>query len=144
MNWNRNLRAHATLAILVVGSLGPVQAQTSCIDAYGASNVSSFLADLQKSVAADDRKHVASLVRYPITIMVKGKRVSLHTQEQLLKYYDVAFDSKVKGFLAKQRFPDLFCNWKGIMIGRGEIWFNSAENWPLRIIAINNHPPWSP
>lgn len=130
--------------MFLIGSLGHVQARPSCIDNYGGSNVSAFLADLQKSVAAGDRQHVVSLVRFPITIMVNGKRVSLHTQEQFLKYYDVAFDSKVKGFLAKQQFSDLFCNWKGIMIGRGEIWFDRVKNGPLCIIAINNNPPWSP
>jgi hypothetical protein len=63
----------------------------------------------------------------------------------LLEYYDVAFDAKVRGFIAKQKVSDLFGNWQGIMIGGGEIWINMGGGSScLRIIAINNNPPWSP
>ena len=140
----RSLRWWWILGIAFLVSMSQAQEQNSCIEAYGSKTVSDFLTDLQKSVAADDREHVASLVQFPITITIKGKQTRIRTRAQLLKNYDVAFDAKVKGFLAKQRFTDLFCNWKGIMIGRGEIWLDAREHHPLRIIAINNNPRWSP
>ncbi len=119
--------------------------EDQCIRAYGAVSVEQFLGDLQHSVAVDDRAHVAEMVRFPISITVEGKPLTLRSKDQLLKYYDVAFDAKVRGFIAKQRVSDLFCNWKGIMIGRGEIWINTAgRSSRLRIVAINNNPPWSP
>jgi hypothetical protein len=116
-----------------------------CVRGYGAATIEQFLGDLQHSVAVDDRAQVAEMVRFPISITVAGKPVTLRSKDQLLKYYNVAFDPKVKGFIAKQKVSELFCNWKGIMIGRGEIWINTAGKPPrLRIIAINNNPPWSP
>jgi hypothetical protein len=119
--------------------------QDQCIRAYGTTTVEEFLKDLQHFVAADDRTHVAELVRFPIRITVSGKPLTLRSKNQLLKYYNIAFDPKVKGFIAKQRFSDLFCNWQGIMIGRGEIWINTTgKSSRLRIITINNNPPWSP
>jgi hypothetical protein len=88
---------------------------------------------------------VTLMVRFPIRIVAEGKPLTLRDRGQLLKYYDVAFDSKVKAFIAKQKYSDLFCNWKGIMIGRGEIWINTVgKSFRLRIVAINNNPPWSP
>ena len=132
------------LGVALLVSISQAQEQNGCIEAYGSKTVSDFLSDLQKSVAAGDRAHVASLIQFPITITIKGKRISLRNRQQLLTHYDVAFDPKVKGFLAKQHFADLFCNWKGIMIGRGEIWLGARTHGPLRIIAINNNPPWSP
>jgi hypothetical protein len=119
VTWNEDILPRALLAgaLLVFLAQSRAQAQNACVDAYGSAAVSSFLSDLQKSVAADDRGRVASLVKFPIAIVIKGKRTLLHTRQDLLKYYEVAFDTKVKSFIAKQQFSDLFCNWKGIMIG---------------------------
>jgi hypothetical protein len=84
------------------------------------------------------------MVHFPIKITAAGKPLVLRSKDQLLKNYDVAFDSKVKGFIAKQQFAELFCNWQGIMIGRGEVWINTVgKSSRLRIITINNAPPWS-
>jgi len=119
--------------------------EDACIRAYGVASVEQFLGDLQHSVAVDDRAHVAEMVRFPISITVERKPVTLRNRDQLLKYYNVAFDAKVRGFIAKQKISGLFCNWRGIMIGRGEIWIStSGRPSRLRIIAINNNPPWSP
>jgi hypothetical protein len=116
-----------------------------CIRAYGAASVEQFLPGLQHSVAVDDRAHVVEMVGFPIKITVEGKSRTLRNKNQLLEYYNVAFDAKVRGFIAKQKVSDLFCNWQGIMIGRGEIWINTVSGSSrLRIIAINNNPPWSP
>jgi hypothetical protein len=116
-----------------------------CIRAYGAASVEQFLRDLQNSVAVDDRAHVVEMVGFPLKITADGKSRTLRNKNQLLEYYNVAFDAKVRGFIAKQKVSELFCNWKGIMIGRGEIWINQGgRSSRLRIIAINNNPPWSP
>jgi hypothetical protein len=116
-----------------------------CIRAYGAASVEQFLRDLQNSVAVGDRAQVVEMVGFPIKITADGKSRTLRNENQLLEYYNVAFDAKVRGFMAKQKVSGLFCNWKPIMIGRGEIWINPGSgSSPLRIIAINNNPPWSP
>jgi len=107
--------------------------------------VEQFLQDLQHSVAVDDRARVVEMVGFPIKITADGKSRTLRNRNQLLAYYNVAFDAKVRGFIAKQKVSELFCNWKGIMIGRGEVRINtSGRSSRLRIIAINNNPPWSP
>ena len=116
-----------------------------CIGAYGAASVEQFLPDLQNSVAVDDGAHVVEMVGFPIKITADGKSRTLRNKNQLLEYYNVAFDAKVRALSATQKVSELFCNWKGIMIGRGEIWVNSGgRSSRLRIIAINHHPPWSP
>jgi hypothetical protein len=133
------------LTILLAGLVQGASGQDDpCIRAYGKAPVEQFLADLQHSVAVDDRAHVAEMVRFPVSITVSGKSMTLRNRDQLLKYYDVAFDAKVKGFIAKQKASELFCDWKGLMIGQGEIWIGTAgKSSHLRIIAINNNPPWS-
>jgi hypothetical protein len=83
------------------------------------------------------------MVKLPIVIKIARTPSMLTNRSELLKYYEVAFDSRVKAFIAKQRFSDLFCNWKGIMIGRGEIWISTVgRSKNLKIIASNGNLPW--
>ena len=138
-------RALIVALIIVAGVSKVAHGDDQCIEAYGGEAVKGFLQQLQAAVAADDRNRVIAMVEFPVTIMVDGRRLKLRTRSQLLKYYEAAFDPKVKGFIAKQSFSDLFCNWRGVMIGRGEIWINGVgQPSQLKIIAINNNPPWSP
>ena len=83
------------------------------------------------------------MVKLPIVIKIAGTPSKLTNRSELLKYYEVAFDSRVKAFIAKQRFSDLFCNWKGIMIGHGEIWISTVgRSKNLKIIGSNGNLPW--
>jgi hypothetical protein len=100
---------------LFAGVLPTEGQDTSCLRAYGTAPVHHFLQELQRSVAIDDRAHVAQMVRFPISIRVGEKPLTLRNKQQLLKYYAVAFDPKVKAFIAKQKFSNLFCNWKGMV-----------------------------
>ncbi len=113
------------LSLFLAGFIPRAEGQDECIRAYGATDVERFLVDLQHSVALDDRIHIAGMIRFPIKILVDSKPLTLHDKQDFLKYYDVAMDSRVKGFIRKQKFSEFFCNWQGIMIGRGEIWINS-------------------
>lgn len=140
------MKARVTVLLLgLVTTASLARADDQCINAYGSASVRTFLQELQTAVARNERAHVASLIKFPITIEIEGQRTKLSSRKQFLKYYDVAFDAKVKGFIAQQKFDSLFCDWKGIMIGRGEIWINAIGNPAiLKIIAINNNPQWSP
>lgn len=71
-NRRNSVGALAFVAIILCGCSPRVRAADPSIDAYGAANVSHFLVDLPKSVAADDRTHVAEMVKYPISIIVKA------------------------------------------------------------------------
>jgi hypothetical protein len=139
------MRKAAAILVLIVAAAGLSTADDQCIAQFGSAAVKQFLRDFQAAVATDDRSRVAQMVEFPISIQVSGKPKRLRNRSELLKYYDVAFDTKVKGLIAEQQFNELFCNWQGIMIGRGEIWVNKvSSSRQFRIIAINNNPPWSP
>ena len=136
------LRALASALILLATSS---PADDRCIATYGTNGSEVFFTNCKRPVAADNRARVVRMVRFPIDIMIAGNRTHLKNRSELLKYYDVAFDPKVKGFIGTQKFEDLFCNWQGVMIGRGEIWVDDVGKPPtLKITAINNNPPWSP
>jgi hypothetical protein len=59
--------------------------------------------------------------------------------------YNRIFNKKVTEAVERQSYDSLFKNWRGVMIGNGEIWFTTAspvENDPTKdiiyIIGINN------
>ena len=140
----RTVLAILGLAIVSSYAASGADQNVECIASYGTAAVEQFLGQLEDAVAKGDRIQVSGMIEFPIVVEIAGKRSTLRNRSELLKYYDVAFDSKVKGFIAKQRFSDLFCNWRGIMIGRGEICITLVgRSKKLKIIAINNNPPWS-
>ena len=123
------LKALAMLVLFAAGARLSA-ADDQCIAQYNAGSVKQFLQDLQPAVAREDRPRVAQMVKFPISIQVSGKRKTLRNQSQFLKLYDVVFDAKVRGSIAKQEFSTLFCNWQGIMIGRGEVWISTVGGSP--------------
>jgi len=138
--WRAELAKCAmTLTIILVSSAAV--AEDACVSSYGSDKVQAFLADLQQAVASDKRADVAKMVAYPIKIRVNEKATTLRDQNNLVKYYDTAFNANVKQALAKQEFSNLFCNWQGMMVGDGQIWINTdGKSANLRITAINNAP----
>ena len=112
----------------------PEQSNGPCLSANAGSvqKAYAFLADLQSAMKRDDRKRVARMVHYPLRFYGKG-RGKIRSSAELLRRYDEIF-LPVKEVVLIQKPENLFCNWKGIMIGRGEIWFDE------KIVTVNR--PW--
>ena len=98
----------------------------------GINNVSGlkiFIKDLQTIVANGHRQELARYIRYPLNSTVKSK-------SDFLENYDKVITPKVKRALASVNLRQLFRNYKGVMIGSGEIWI-AQEGQDFNIIAIN-------
>jgi hypothetical protein len=102
-----------------------------------------FLAELQRAVADDDRQKVSRMVLYPLRVRLNRRRVVLRGRRDFLRRYDALFNRHIKQVLAAHKPGDeLFRNWQGFMLGRGEIWFEQlADTGAVKIIAINNTEP---
>lgn len=87
-----------------------------------------------EAVANDDRATVSARIQFPIYAWVQGELLEFRTKEEFLKYYDQIFTQKFKARLAEAIPTNMFSNWRGIMILRGEIWFEARG----QVIAINN------
>ena|SRR5258708_3931651 len=136
------IRSSACLvAILVLSSLALAQKvnkyEVAGID--DAAAVEKFFHNLQEAMARGDRVRIASMVSYPITVMIAGRKVRLRNRAEFLRRYNVAINLRVKHAVAGQNVENLFVNYQGVMIGDGEIWFNQPSRSKLiKIIAINN------
>jgi hypothetical protein len=101
-----------------------------------------FLAELQRAVAAGERRTVARMILYPLRVRIDRRRVVLRNRRQFLARYDTLFNRRVKEVLAEQKFEGIFRNWQGYMVGRGEVWFEQlADTGEFKVIAINNTEP---
>lgn len=89
-----------------------------------ASTVIDFLLEIQDSVKTDDKEILASLILYPITIhFIDGEDVEIKTEEEFIANYEKIATPKWKAAILAQEPEELFTNWKGIMVNRGELWF---------------------
>lgn len=94
---------------------------------------------LQGLVAAGNKEAVADYILYPLHVYAQGVPTIYPSRDELLKNYDTVFTAKVKDAFAKQKVKETFVNYKGVMVGGGEIWFTQSDELLYRygILAIN-------
>lgn len=100
-----------------------------------AAKAKAFLLELQHAVKQDDRKKVASMVRYPLTVPA-GKRRTIRTRAQFVSGYAGIITEAVRQSVLNQDPECLFGNDRGAMIGRGSVWFDQRPA-GFGIIAVN-------
>ncbi|GLK84552.1 hypothetical protein GCM10017653_26220 [Ancylobacter defluvii] len=134
------------MAACLVGAAAPASAQTAAemdgtLDTLFGSHqpYQDFLHALKQAVAADDRAGVAGMVDYPFKTRIDGKAATIRDAAHFVASYDKIVTAKIKQAVAAQSYPTLFANWRGVMIGNGEIWFSGiGDEGRIAIIAINH------
>jgi hypothetical protein len=82
-----------------------------------------FLEFLKDAVTNDQRAWIADQVAYPIKVAIGGKRRTVTTKQEFITHYDEIINDRVRRSILTQRFEQLFSNWQGVMIDRGQVWF---------------------
>lgn len=77
---------------------------------------------LQKFVKEGNKSEVANLMVYPLKVNNNGKTTEIKTKKDFVAKYDKIMTAKVKKALLAQKTDKLFVNWKGVMVGNGEMW----------------------
>jgi hypothetical protein len=88
-----------------------------------------FLAKFQDALKSNDHEAVAMLVNYPL----RATPHNIRSRAQLLANFDRIFNPQVRTAILAATPDDVWGNYRGFMIGRGVIWFDS-------IIPSNAHP----
>lgn len=94
-----------------------------------------FYEKFKKAVAKDDRKTVASMMNYPLSILyasehfklMKNKTVyrkEIKNKHTFLKNYDKIFDEPFKNFIVNINLEELWARDCGVATPHGEIWLN--------------------
>ncbi|REK76423.1 hypothetical protein [Paenibacillus paeoniae] len=100
-----------------------------------------YFAQLQKAVKDNKPQQVADLISYPMNLNKDGKRTVIANKDEFIKNYDHIFTSRVQEQLLAQKADKVFVNWKGIMVGEGDLWIGKLND-KLGVIAVNiiNNP----
>lgn len=95
-----------------------------------------YFAQLQKAVKDNKPEDVAKLIAYPMNWNQDNKQAVIHNKDELIKNYDRIFTDSVQDQLLAQVADKVFVNWKGIMVGEGDLWIGKQNN-KLGVIAVN-------
>lgn len=75
----------------------------------------------------------AALIAYPVATSVDGRRTTIYTPQQFVDYAEKILTPSVINAVKETDFMEMFYNYRGLMFGNGQIWFNNSG-----IIGINN------
>jgi hypothetical protein len=109
-------------------------------DAWGptvAAEARSFLLKLQHIVKMNDKKQFSLLVHYPIRIRGGKRVIEISSPTELADKYSTVLTSDVKHAILAQSASCLFGNGQGMMVGRGQLWFQKEPNGEMKIFTIN-------
>jgi len=106
--------------------------------AAGVEDAKSFERSVQKfrnAVIGNDRKTVASMIKYPVFARLNNKQQEIHNAKELLANYETIFSKKYTK-LIKQAVPhNMFARYDGVMLGSsGEVWFDATG----KVETLNN------
>ena len=104
-----------------------------------------ILHKLQVAVGANDAAAVAAVTEFPLTVT---GRPGPTTAAQFIHDYPSIYSERVRAAVLEQTVDGLFANWKGLIIGRGEVWIaavcdvgsapQQCSNRRVRVVSINN------
>lgn len=103
--------------------------------------VRSFVGNLQRAVQHGDATTVCGMVAFPIKTKRSGR---VRTAGGCQRSDARIFNERVTKAVLSQRFEQLFVNYRGVMIGNGEVWISGVcrdrrcTNYDIRIIGVNN------
>lgn len=87
-----------------------------------------------KAVKQGERKRVASLISYPLTVHIGKSYRKMQNAGVLIRNYDAIFTPSYIEAITKAIPKFMFVRDEGIMLGSGEVWFGPDG----KVIAINN------
>lgn len=82
-----------------------------------------IMTTLQDAVRKHDAEAVAALVSYPITINPNTPAaLTIRNPEAFIAHYGQIITPHIAEVIEKQKYGNLFVNYKGAMFGDGEVW----------------------
>lgn len=95
---------------------------------------------LKTSVIRNDKKTIADYINYPLVVYINGDVTKISNETEFIQHYDDIFNSKIKSSLKNQELSNLKITPRGIIVGKGEIYFNLINNGKHEygIYSINN------
>lgn len=74
-------------------------------------------------IASENHEALASMVLFPVFYQDDGATKKVYNIEEFLDHYDQIITMEIKELVEESTYRDIFTNWKGAMLGNGNIWF---------------------
>ncbi|HZS46787.1 MAG TPA: hypothetical protein VFC63_17070 [Blastocatellia bacterium] len=110
----------------------------------GEKEVQQFFKQFQDAIEKNDKRQVASMISYPITVSELRGRRNIKNDASFIKDYDAIFDPKFRDFIVNTKFEELWSRDQGVATAGGEIWIGGVIKDPahsnvpeIKVIAIN-------
>lgn len=101
-------------------------------------DIEEFANKIKLYVTENNKTGLADLIAYPIKAVINGSKVSINNKKEFEQKYDDIINAEFKEKINTCYTKYLFSNYMGVMLGNGEIWFESLNDNGLRVYAINN------
>ena len=136
----------AFAAVLACGSPPSLAEHRFAVAGLTQEQVANFLDELQAAVRASEAERVCRLAQFPLPVH-SAQPFEVRSSSDCVLNYERIFTTTVRGAILSQEVEDLFANWRGVMVGSGELWFSGICGEPsphdacplvaVRTIAIN-------
>lgn len=83
-------------------------------------NFRTIFEKLKNFASKGNKNEVVSLIKTPLKVLIGNRKILLDTPDKILDRYDAIFNSEIRTIIEE---GNLWQNWRGIMLGRGQIWF---------------------
>ena len=102
-----------------------------------------FVKNVKTAILQQNKSWLAGHIFYPIQVKIKEQNITINTQKQFVENFDVIFYKEFRKKVSTFYTHNLFCNWRGVMLGNGDIWINgfkysNNEEYRYCISGINN------
>lgn len=121
------------------------ETDTSSVDKFHVAGIDSpddvknILDNMKSSIKNNNYDYLVSITSLPIKAFVNNERIEISDRTTLKMYQSQIFNTKVIDAIEQQKFDELFVNWRGVMIGTGELWLGRKyKSQEINIIAVNN------
>ncbi|MBB3277982.1 MULTISPECIES: hypothetical protein [Pseudoxanthomonas] len=96
----------------------------------------------QQAVAQKDAATVAAMIDFPFKTTVDGKATTIRNAPEFIAQYGRIVTPAMADAIVRQRYSELFVNYKGVMFGSGEAWLNgicvdkACNSFNVRVVAL--------
>lgn len=102
------------------------------------SRAADFSATVQECVRKDDKEKLAGLVRYPLTVAVKGKELTFKNERELIGRYEDVFHKKYKDAILAVDVLGAGTESKGYYLGDKLVTYAAADDGGFKITGLNS------
>jgi hypothetical protein len=135
---NKNDKVEVNLYLVLSHSIGSTVDKRYPLVEGTTEEVETFAKEIKSYIKSDNKKELADLIQYPISVKIHNANKTIYTPEEFIQSYEDIITDHFKYKIDVSYTRYLFSNDMGVMMGNGDIWFNSLEGKGLKIIAINN------